>query len=257
MNHAACDCSRRRFLTQLGAGFGTLAFEALLHEQARAATSTVPSGDRSPSPVRASRAPFRAAGQVGDLYLTSSAARRRLIRSTTNRNSNVLSGQPLPAVSGWGHRANKIRERHTWLRSQTARQPLLVATIRRIRHVGQRTVPANRPARRQALLHPLDAVGLEQSRPLQLPVPHRRHTRRQGKSWLLDNLRFGFRKPGLARLRRAVRRRPARRRGQLFQWLPARRVSAHAIARQRNAGPRSATTARICRWPASLARSGP
>src|SRR6476620_11360705 len=40
MNHAACDCSRRRFLTQLGAGFGTLAFEALLHEQARAATAT-------------------------------------------------------------------------------------------------------------------------------------------------------------------------------------------------------------------------
>src|SRR5215213_9802093 len=40
MNHAACDCLRRRFLTQLGAGFGTLAFEAMLHQQARAAAST-------------------------------------------------------------------------------------------------------------------------------------------------------------------------------------------------------------------------
>jgi hypothetical protein len=39
MKHAACDCSRRRFLTQLGAGFGTLAFEALLHQQARAGVS--------------------------------------------------------------------------------------------------------------------------------------------------------------------------------------------------------------------------
>jgi hypothetical protein len=37
MNHAACDCSRRRFLGQLGAGFGTLAFEALLRQELRAA----------------------------------------------------------------------------------------------------------------------------------------------------------------------------------------------------------------------------
>src|SRR3954453_17038148 len=38
MDHATCDCSRRRFLTQLGAGFGTLAFEALLHQPAQVAT---------------------------------------------------------------------------------------------------------------------------------------------------------------------------------------------------------------------------
>src|SRR3954468_87276 len=42
MIHAACDCSRRRFLTRLGAGFGTLAFEALLHQGTRAATPTAP-----------------------------------------------------------------------------------------------------------------------------------------------------------------------------------------------------------------------
>src|SRR3954449_5931966 len=40
MNHAACDCTRRRFLSQLGAGFGTVAFEALLQQQSRAAPPT-------------------------------------------------------------------------------------------------------------------------------------------------------------------------------------------------------------------------
>jgi hypothetical protein len=37
MNHDSCNCTRRGFLGQLGAGFGTLAFEALLREEARAA----------------------------------------------------------------------------------------------------------------------------------------------------------------------------------------------------------------------------
>jgi hypothetical protein len=37
MDHASCDCcSRRRFLGQLGAGFGGLAFEALLRQELRA-----------------------------------------------------------------------------------------------------------------------------------------------------------------------------------------------------------------------------
>ncbi|MCI0333441.1 MAG: DUF1501 domain-containing protein [Planctomycetes bacterium] len=38
MNHAAQDSSRRKFLGQLGAGFGTLAFEAILLQELRAAT---------------------------------------------------------------------------------------------------------------------------------------------------------------------------------------------------------------------------
>jgi hypothetical protein len=38
MTHAECDCERRRFLGQLGAGFGTLAFQALLRGEAKAAT---------------------------------------------------------------------------------------------------------------------------------------------------------------------------------------------------------------------------
>src|SRR5687768_1384716 len=37
MNHDSCNCTRRGFLGQLGAGFGALAFEALLREEARAA----------------------------------------------------------------------------------------------------------------------------------------------------------------------------------------------------------------------------
>lgn len=39
MHDPACDCSRRRFLGQLGAGFGSLAFEALLQNDARAAAA--------------------------------------------------------------------------------------------------------------------------------------------------------------------------------------------------------------------------
>jgi hypothetical protein len=42
MNHAACDCSRRGFLGQLGAGFGALAFEALRRQELRAAVRRSP-----------------------------------------------------------------------------------------------------------------------------------------------------------------------------------------------------------------------
>jgi hypothetical protein len=40
MGHTCSDCSRRRFLGQLGAGFGALAFEALLRQEARAAAQS-------------------------------------------------------------------------------------------------------------------------------------------------------------------------------------------------------------------------
>jgi hypothetical protein len=42
MTHVAPDHSRRQFLSQLGAGFGTLAFEAMLRQELRAATPAKP-----------------------------------------------------------------------------------------------------------------------------------------------------------------------------------------------------------------------
>ena len=42
MTHVNCDCSRRQFLGQLGAGFGMLAFEALRRQELLAAPSSRP-----------------------------------------------------------------------------------------------------------------------------------------------------------------------------------------------------------------------
>jgi hypothetical protein len=42
MNHIGCNCSRRGFLGQLGAGFGALAWEALLRQETKAAPANRP-----------------------------------------------------------------------------------------------------------------------------------------------------------------------------------------------------------------------
>src|SRR4029079_7176572 len=95
MNHAACDCSRRRFLTHLGAGFGTLAFEALLHQQTRAASPTLrPVID----PLRpfAPRAPHFAPRAKSVIFIYLVGGPSQVDTSDYKPELQRLSGQPLP-----------------------------------------------------------------------------------------------------------------------------------------------------------------
>src|SRR4051812_36508666 len=95
MNHAACDCSRRRFLTQLGAGFGTLAFEALLDQQARAAPPT-----RQPmiDPLRpfAPRAPHFAPRARSVIFIYLVGGPSQVDTFDYKPELQRLNGQPLP-----------------------------------------------------------------------------------------------------------------------------------------------------------------
>src|SRR4051795_7779539 len=95
MNHAACDCSRRRFLTQLGAGFGTLAFEAMLHQQARAAT---PSLQPAIDPLRpyAQRAPHFAPRAKSVIFIYLVGGPSQVDTFDYKPELQRLSGQPLP-----------------------------------------------------------------------------------------------------------------------------------------------------------------
>src|SRR4051812_8211271 len=96
MNHAACDCSRRRFLTQLGAGFGTLAFEALLDQQARAAPPT-----RQPmiDPLRpfAPRAPHFVARAKSVIFIYLVGGPSQVDTFDYKPQLQRLDGQPLPS----------------------------------------------------------------------------------------------------------------------------------------------------------------
>ncbi len=96
MNHAACDCSRRRFLTQLGAGFGTLAFEALLHQQTLAAT---PISQPVIDPLRpfAPRAPHFAPRAKSVIFLFMVGGPSQVDTFDYKPELQRLNGQPLPA----------------------------------------------------------------------------------------------------------------------------------------------------------------
>src|SRR4249919_3477893 len=95
MNHAACDCSRRRFLTQLGAGFGTLAFEALLHQQARA---SAPTSQPVIDPLRpyAPRAPQFAPRAKSVIFIFLVGGPSQVDTFDYKPELQRLSGQPLP-----------------------------------------------------------------------------------------------------------------------------------------------------------------
>jgi Protein of unknown function (DUF1501) len=95
MNHAACDCSRRRFLTQLGAGFGTLAFEALLHQQALAAA---PTSQLVIDPLRpfAPRAPHFAPRARSVIFIYLVGGHSQVDTFDYKPELQRLSGQPLP-----------------------------------------------------------------------------------------------------------------------------------------------------------------
>jgi hypothetical protein len=95
MEHAACDCARRQFLTQLGAGFGTLAFQALLHEQARAAA---PASQPAIDPLRpfSPRAPLFAPRAKSVIFLYLVGGPSQVDMFDYKPELQRLSGQPLP-----------------------------------------------------------------------------------------------------------------------------------------------------------------
>ena len=140
---------RRRFLGQLGAGFGTLAFEALLHEQARAAAPNHPAGDRSASALCAAPTSFRAASQVGDLYLSLVGGPSQV--DTFDYKPELTTTQAarqLPPSLRQAIERTKFANVTHGCEAKTARQSLYVAAIRRIGNVGQRAVSACCSARR-------------------------------------------------------------------------------------------------------------
>ena len=96
MNHAACDCSRRRFLSHLGAGFGTLAFEALLHQQAGASTAA---SQPVIDPLRpySPRAPHFSPRAKSVIFIFLVGGPSQVDTFDYKPELQRLSGQPLPA----------------------------------------------------------------------------------------------------------------------------------------------------------------
>ncbi len=96
MPYPACDCSRRGFLGQLGAGFGTLAFEALLRGEARAAA---PSHRPAIDPLQpfAPRPPHFAARAKSVIFLYLVGGPSQVDTFDYKPELQRLSGQPLPA----------------------------------------------------------------------------------------------------------------------------------------------------------------
>src|SRR5262245_13347963 len=96
MDHAACDCSRRSFLTGLGAGFGTLAFEALLRDQARAAA---PAKQLTIDPLQpfAPRAPHFAPRAKSVIFLYLVGGPSQVDTFDYKPELQRLNAQPLPA----------------------------------------------------------------------------------------------------------------------------------------------------------------
>jgi uncharacterized protein DUF1501 len=95
MNHAACDCSRRRFLGQLGAGFGTLAFEALYREQVRAAAPISPPAIDPLQPF-APRKPHFAPRAKSVIFLFLVGGPSQVDTFDYKPELQRLSGKPLP-----------------------------------------------------------------------------------------------------------------------------------------------------------------
>src|SRR5262249_10563207 len=95
MNHAACDCSRRRFLSQLGAGFGTLAFEALVQQQSMA---SAPTSRPVIDPLRpfAPRPPHFAPRARSVIFINLVGGMSQVDTFDYKPELQRLSGQPLP-----------------------------------------------------------------------------------------------------------------------------------------------------------------
>ncbi|MBA3484962.1 MAG: DUF1501 domain-containing protein, partial [Pirellulales bacterium] len=96
MTHTASDSSRRRFLGQLGAGFGTLALEALLREELRAA---MPSQRSAIDPLQplAVRPPHFTPRAKSVIFLFMVGGPSQIDTFDYKPELQRLSGQPLPA----------------------------------------------------------------------------------------------------------------------------------------------------------------
>ncbi len=95
MTHINCSCSRRGFLGQLGAGFGALAFEAMLHKQLQAAGAS----KRPPiDPLRpfAPRAPHLKARAKSVIFLFMVGGPSQVDTFDYKPELQRRSGEPLP-----------------------------------------------------------------------------------------------------------------------------------------------------------------
>lgn len=95
-HHTASDGTRRRFLSQLGAGFGTLAMEALLREEARAVTSPQFASIDPLQPL-APRSPHFAPRAKAVIFLYMVGGPSQIDTFDYKPELQRLSGQPLPA----------------------------------------------------------------------------------------------------------------------------------------------------------------
>ncbi|MBA3485124.1 MAG: DUF1501 domain-containing protein [Pirellulales bacterium] len=96
MNSTASDNSRRRFLGQLGAGFGTVALEALLRQELRAAAPT-PSPVTNPLLPLALRTPHFTPRAKSVIFLFMVGGPSQVDTFDYKPELQRLSGEPLPA----------------------------------------------------------------------------------------------------------------------------------------------------------------
>ena len=108
------DGSRRRFLCQLGAGFGTLAMEALLRQEAWAAAQRQrPVID--PLHPLAPRTPHFAPRAKSVIFLYMVGGPSQVDTFDYKPELQKLSGQPLPASLRAGAAKLKVLQRHTYV----------------------------------------------------------------------------------------------------------------------------------------------
>ena len=232
MNSTASVSSRRHFLRQLGGGFGTLALEALLREELRGCVKRA-NAIRSASAPRHPIAAFYAASEVGDLSVHGRrAVAGRHVRLQA-RVAEAAAASRCPRRCARSSREPKFANVTSWLRGQAARQPVFVAAIGESGMWVSELFPhVAKHVDDLCFIHSMQAESNNHA-----PASYQLHTgdvrARQGEPRLVDDVRPGLGEPGPARLRGAVRRRTARRRGELFQWLFAGGVSADAAARSR------------------------
>ncbi len=161
---AARCCSRRTFLSQLGAGFGTLALEALARQEAHAAGAVRPPAIDPIHPF-APRAPHFTPRAKSVIFLFMVGGPSQVDTFDYKPQLQRCAGQPLPA---------SIRQQLAQSKFGNVTfgcEDRLLASPYEWRRYGKRGMwvsdlfPADSSACRRPVLHSLECCRVEQSRP--------------------------------------------------------------------------------------------
>ncbi len=251
MAHVNCNCSRRGFLGQLGAGFGMLAFEALRRQELRAATTSQPPVIDPLQPF-APRPPHFTPRAKSVIFLFMVGGPSQVDTFDYKPLLQKQSGQPLPASLRqtlqktkfanvtFGCEDKLLGSPYTWQRY--GQSGMWVSEL--FPHVAQHVDDL-------CFIHSMQAESNNHA-----PASYQLHTGdvRVGKASLGSWTTYGLGSenqdlPGYVVLFDAG---PARRCRELLERIFAGRVSADAFARHGDAGSRPASARRIRRRPAGV-----